>query len=181
MLQARCERNGKPSAATDVGALRARGVRGLGANRSCGRRGGALNGALRECRGHARTAALARADAAALQRGVSRAPRRGPHDGGIQRGGVISRARRAPTHASVTSPTDPDVILWRLPQPTVQRLHPELSRRAEAERAPHKALLGLLIAEEIAHRTVTPMRRVSRSCASSTSSASPCMRPCATY
>ena len=74
----------------------------------------------------------------------------------------MSRARRAPTNAPVTPPTDLDAMLKRLHLPTVRRLYPELARRAEGESMPYQTFLELLIAEEIAHRAETRMRRAVR-------------------
>jgi len=56
-------------------------------------------------------------------------------------------------------PPDLDGMLKRLHLPTVRRLYPELARRAEGEGMTYQTFLELLIAEEMAHRAETRLRR----------------------
>jgi DNA replication protein DnaC len=76
----------------------------------------------------------------------------------------MSRAARATTElrVPVAPPTDLDAMLKRLHLPTVRRLYPELTRRAEGESMTYQTFLELLIAEEIAHRAETRLRRAVR-------------------
>jgi DNA replication protein DnaC len=76
----------------------------------------------------------------------------------------MSRAARATAdlRVPVTPPTDLDAMLKRLHLPTVRRLYPELARRAEGESMTYQTFLELLIAEEIAHRAETRLRRAVR-------------------
>jgi DNA replication protein DnaC len=76
----------------------------------------------------------------------------------------MSRAARAlaDLRVPVTPPTDLDAMLKRLHLPTVRRLYAELTRRAEGESMPYQTYLELLIAEEIAHRAETRLRRAVR-------------------
>jgi DNA replication protein DnaC len=53
-------------------------------------------------------------------------------------------------------------MLKRLHLPTVRRLYGELARRAEGESMTYQTFLELLIAEEIAHRAETRLRRAVR-------------------
>jgi DNA replication protein DnaC len=50
-------------------------------------------------------------------------------------------------------------MLDRLHLPTIRRLHGELSMRAEAEAMSHRSYLETLVAEEIAHRAETRLKR----------------------
>jgi DNA replication protein DnaC len=76
----------------------------------------------------------------------------------------MSRAARATTErrVPVAPSTDLDAMLTRLHLPTVRRLYPELTRRAEGESMTYQTFLELLIAEEIAHRAETRLRRAVR-------------------
>ncbi len=58
--------------------------------------------------------------------------------------------------------TDLDAMLKRLHLPTVRRLYPELAVRAESESMSYHEYLGILIAEEIAHRAETRIQRAVR-------------------
>ena len=60
-------------------------------------------------------------------------------------------------------PRDLDAMLKRLHLPTIRRLHAELAVRAEAEGMSYRTYLELLVAEEIAHRAETRLRRAVRS------------------
>jgi hypothetical protein len=62
----------------------------------------------------------------------------------------------------VVPPTDLDAMLKRPHLPTVRRLYGELARRAEGESMTYQTFLELLIAEEIAHRAETRLRRAVR-------------------
>lgn len=69
----------------------------------------------------------------------------------------------APAPALGQAPAkDLDAMLLRLHLPTVRRLHGELATRAEAEGMSYHAFLETLIAEEIAHRAETRIRRAVR-------------------
>ena len=59
-------------------------------------------------------------------------------------------------------PRDLDAMLKRLHLPTVRRLYAELAVRAEAEGMSYRTYLELLIAEEVAHRAETRLRRAVR-------------------
>ena len=59
-------------------------------------------------------------------------------------------------------PRDLDAMLKRLHLPTVRRLHTELAVRAEAEGMSYHTYLETLVAEEIAHRAETRLRRAVR-------------------
>jgi DNA replication protein DnaC len=54
---------------------------------------------------------------------------------------------------------DLDGLLRRLHLPTVRRLYPDLAERAEAEGMAYREFLGLLMAEEVAHRAQTRIQR----------------------
>lgn len=74
---------------------------------------------------------------------------------------------RAPAGAATralppSAPPDLDAMLKRLHLPTIRRLHAELAVRAEAEGMGYRAYLDTLIAEEIAHRAETRLRRAVR-------------------
>jgi len=56
-------------------------------------------------------------------------------------------------------PTDLDGMLKRLHLPTVRRLYAELETRAEQEEMSYRDYLAILVAEEIAHRGQTRIRR----------------------
>lgn len=56
-------------------------------------------------------------------------------------------------------PADLDGMLKRLHLPTVRRLYGELALRAEDEQMSYRAYLGILMAEEIAHRAQTRITR----------------------
>ena len=58
--------------------------------------------------------------------------------------------------------SDLDAMLKRLHLPTIRRLHAELAVRAEAEGMGYRAYLDTLVAEEIAHRAETRLRRAVR-------------------
>jgi DNA replication protein DnaC len=58
--------------------------------------------------------------------------------------------------------TDLDAMLKRLHLPTIRRLHGELATRAEAEGMSYRLYLETLVAEEIAHRAETRVRRAVR-------------------
>lgn len=60
------------------------------------------------------------------------------------------------------TPRDLDAMLLRLHLPTVRRLYAELAERAEAEGMGYRLYLELLVAEEIAHRAETRLRRAVR-------------------
>lgn len=60
------------------------------------------------------------------------------------------------------APPDLDAMLKRLHLPTIRRVHAELAVRAEAEGMGYRAYLDTLIAEEIAHRAETRLRRAVR-------------------
>ena len=60
------------------------------------------------------------------------------------------------------SPRDLDAMLKRLHLPTIRRLHAELALRAEAEGMSYHTYLETLVAEEIAHRAETRLRRAVR-------------------
>ena len=60
------------------------------------------------------------------------------------------------------APPDLDAMLKRLHLPTIRRLHAELAVRAEAEGMGYRAYLDTLVAEEIAHRAETRLRRAVR-------------------
>jgi DNA replication protein DnaC len=62
----------------------------------------------------------------------------------------------------VPSSVDLDGLLRRLHLPTVRRLYPELQDRAEAEGMSYRDYLALLVAEEVAHRAQTRIRRATR-------------------
>lgn len=74
-----------------------------------------------------------------------------------------SRRDRAPSTETLTLATPPsrdlDAMLDRLHLPTIRRLHAELSMRAEAEAMSHRNYLETLVAEEIAHRAETRLKR----------------------
>lgn len=76
----------------------------------------------------------------------------------------MSRAARASAdlRAPVVPPTDLEAMLKRLHLPTVRRLYGELARRAEGESMTYQTFLELLVAEEIAHRAETRLRRAVR-------------------
>ncbi|MCU0617208.1 MAG: IS21 family transposase, partial [Gemmatimonadaceae bacterium] len=113
--------------------------------------------------GRVSAAPSAGAHAAPLRRGVPRAPRRRARARHAAGGRVMSRAPRvSATTPPVVPPTDLDAMLKRLHLPTVRRLYPELARRAEADGMTYQTFLELLIAEEIAHRAETRMRRAVR-------------------
>jgi len=57
---------------------------------------------------------------------------------------------------------DLEALLRRLHLPTVRRLHSELAQRAEKEEMSYRDYLGLLMAEEVAHRTQTRIQRAVR-------------------
>ena len=57
---------------------------------------------------------------------------------------------------------DLDGMLHRLHLPTVRRLYPELTPRAEAEGMSYRTYLETLVAEEIAHRAETRLTRAVR-------------------
>lgn len=59
-------------------------------------------------------------------------------------------------------PRDLDAMLKRLHLPTVRRLYAELATRAEAEGMSYRTYLETLIAEEVAHRAETRLRRAVR-------------------
>lgn len=71
----------------------------------------------------------------------------------------MSRAARMDLRPPVVPPTDLDAMLKRLHLPTVRRLYAELARRAEGESMTYHTFLEVLIAEEIAHRAQTRLRR----------------------
>ena len=52
-----------------------------------------------------------------------------------------------------------DAMLKRLHLPTVRRLYPDLTLRAEAEGMSYRDFLEILISEEIAHRAQTRITR----------------------
>ena len=60
------------------------------------------------------------------------------------------------------APPDLDAMLKRLHLPTIRRLHADLAVRAEAEGMGYRAHLDTLVAEEIAHRAETRLRRAVR-------------------
>ena len=60
------------------------------------------------------------------------------------------------------APPDLDAMLKRLHLPTIRRLHAELAVQAEAEGMGYRAYLDTLVAEEIAHRAETRLRRAVR-------------------
>jgi len=60
------------------------------------------------------------------------------------------------------APPDLDGMLKRLALPTIRRLHAELAVRVEAEGMGYRAYLDILVAEEIAHRAETRLRRAVR-------------------
>lgn len=60
------------------------------------------------------------------------------------------------------APKDLDAMLKRLHLPTIRRLHAELAVRAEAEGMSYHTYLETLVAEEIAHRAETRLRRAVR-------------------
>lgn len=60
------------------------------------------------------------------------------------------------------APPDLDAMLKRLHLPTIRRLHTELAVRAEAEGMSYGTYLETLVAEEIAHRAETRLRRAVR-------------------
>lgn len=62
-------------------------------------------------------------------------------------------------HTRFEPPRDLDGMLLRLHLPTIRRLHPELTMRAEAEGMSYAGYLELLVSEEIAHRAETRLRR----------------------
>lgn len=68
------------------------------------------------------------------------------------------------TQASAPGPEaiDLDGLLRRLHLPTIRRLYPELESRAEAEEMSYRDYLALLVAEEVAHRSETRIRRATR-------------------
>jgi DNA replication protein DnaC len=71
------------------------------------------------------------------------------------------RARRG--RAGPPAPVrDLDGMLQRLHLPTVRRLYPELTLRAEAEGMGYRPYLETLVAEEIAHRAETRLTRAVR-------------------
>ncbi len=70
-------------------------------------------------------------------------------------------AYRPPT-LPPAAPPDLDAMLKRLHLPTIRRLHAELAVRAEAEGMGYRVYLDTLIAEEIAHRAETRLRRAVR-------------------
>src|SRR5207247_1651705 len=57
---------------------------------------------------------------------------------------------------------DLDALLRRLHLPTVRRLYPDLTQRAEQEGLAYREFLALLIAEEVAHRAQTRIQRCVR-------------------
>lgn len=59
-------------------------------------------------------------------------------------------------------PRDLDAMLKRLHLPTIRRLHAELAVRAEADGMSYHTYLETLVAEEVAHRAETRLRRAVR-------------------
>jgi DNA replication protein DnaC len=57
---------------------------------------------------------------------------------------------------------DLDALLRRLHLPTVRRLYPELVQRAEPDGLSYRDFLGVLMAEEVAHRAQTRIQRCVR-------------------
>jgi DNA replication protein DnaC len=71
--------------------------------------------------------------------------------------------------AATTTPTtltpaavDLDGLLRRLQLPTIRQLYPELEERAVSEDMSHRDYLAVLIAEEVAHRAETRIKRATR-------------------
>lgn len=73
-----------------------------------------------------------------------------------------ARANTTATALAVEAAPDLDALLKRLHLPTIRRLHAELAVRAEAEGMSYRAYLDTLVAEEIAHRAETRLRRAVR-------------------
>lgn len=61
-----------------------------------------------------------------------------------------------------TETSDLDGMLRRLHLPTIRRLYPELALRAEQEQMSYRDFLGVLVAEEVAHRVQTRIERAVR-------------------
>lgn len=59
----------------------------------------------------------------------------------------------------MTEATELDRMLKRLHLPTVRRLYRQLQERAEKEPMAYAEYLGILVAEEVAHRTQTRIQR----------------------
>ena len=57
---------------------------------------------------------------------------------------------------------DLDGLLRRLHLPTIRRLYPEFQDRAEVEEMSHCDYLAILVAEEVAHRAETRIKRATR-------------------
>ncbi len=57
---------------------------------------------------------------------------------------------------------DLDGLLRRLHLPTIRRLYPELEERAAGEGMSHRDYLAMLVAEEVAHRAETRIKRATR-------------------
>ncbi len=57
---------------------------------------------------------------------------------------------------------DLDGLLRRLHLPTIRRLYPEFEDRAEVEGMSHREYLAVLVAEEVAHRAETRIKRATR-------------------
>lgn len=73
-----------------------------------------------------------------------------------------SAARGDTPSLAPVAPPDLDAMLKRLHLPTIRRLHAELAVRAEADGMGYRAYLDTLVAEEIAHRAETRLRRAVR-------------------
>lgn len=57
---------------------------------------------------------------------------------------------------------DLEGLLRRLHLPTIRRMYPELEERAVTENLSHRDYLALLVAEEVAHRAETRIKRATR-------------------
>ena len=71
-------------------------------------------------------------------------------------------SRIGPPALPPAAPPDLDAMLKRLHLPTIRRVHAELAVRAEAEGMGYRSYLDTLVAEEIAHRAETRLRRAVR-------------------
>ncbi len=70
--------------------------------------------------------------------------------------------RRKPKKPSCFDAIDLEGLLKRLHLPTIRRLYLELQDRAEAETMSYRDYLAALVAEEVAHRSETRIKRATR-------------------
>ena len=77
---------------------------------------------------------------------------------------MSASAASTKARASVFNPDaiDLDGLLRRLHLPTIRRLYPELEERAATEGMSHRDYLAMLVAEEVAHRAETRIKRATR-------------------